>query len=52
MIEIIFFFELNDLICKFFFGVWKFDGFNYELNILRIFMSSFDRYLWRMKYGK
>lgn len=44
--------ELNDLLCKFFLGVRKADGSNYEPNTLRTFMSSLDRHLRRMKYGK
>lgn len=44
--------ELSDLLCKFFLGVRKSDGSNYEQNTLRTFMSSFDRHLRRMKYGK
>lgn len=41
--------ELSDL---FFLGVRKSDGFNYEQNTLGTFISSFDRHLRRMKYGK
>lgn len=44
--------ELSDLLCKFFLGVRKSDGFNYEQNTLGTFISSFDRHLRRMKYGK
>jgi integrase len=43
--------ELSDLLCKFFLGVRKSDGSNYEPNTLRTFMSSIDRHLRRMKYG-
>lgn len=42
--------DLNNLLCKFFLGVRKPDGSNYEPNTLRSFMSSFDRHLRKMEY--
>ncbi|XP_062604368.1 zinc finger MYM-type protein 4-like [Saccostrea cucullata] len=43
--------ELSNILCKFFLSVRKPDGSNYEPNTLRSFMSSFDRYLRKRKYG-
>ncbi|XP_033730685.1 uncharacterized protein LOC117320126 [Pecten maximus] len=43
--------ELCPLLCKFFIGIRKQDGSNYEPSSLRGFMSSFDRQLRRYDYG-
>lgn len=42
--------ELCPLLCKFFLGVRKAGGGEYEPSSLRGFLSSFDRYLRRRKY--
>ncbi|KAK3093435.1 hypothetical protein FSP39_015689 [Pinctada imbricata] len=43
--------ELSQILCKFFLGIRKSDGSNYEPSSLRCFMSSFDRHLKRLDYG-
>lgn len=44
-------FELNTVLCKFFIGVRKANGDEYEPNSLRGMLSSIDRFLRKSNYG-